>query len=62
MSYDIDAVDPAHAPATGTVVRGGLNYREVTGFRAFTVRGRHSIDEEGRARVSAKYVLELPSG
>lgn len=28
LSYDIDAVDPAHAPATGTVVRGGLNYRE----------------------------------
>ena len=28
LSYDIDAVDPAHAPATGTAVRGGLNYRE----------------------------------
>ena len=28
LSYDIDAVDPLHAPATGTVVRGGLNYRE----------------------------------
>ena len=28
LSYDIDAVDPIHAPATGTVVRGGLNYRE----------------------------------
>ena len=28
MSYDIDAVDPSHAPATGTVVRGGLTYRE----------------------------------
>jgi len=28
MSYDIDAVDPSVAPATGTVVRGGLTYRE----------------------------------
>mmetsp|Transcript_14633 Transcript_14633/g.30255 ORF Transcript_14633/g.30255 Transcript_14633/m.30255 type:complete len:371 (-) Transcript_14633:57-1169(-) len=28
LSYDIDAVDPAFAPATGTTVRGGLTYRE----------------------------------
>jgi len=28
MSYDIDAVDPGDAPATGTVVRGGLTFRE----------------------------------
>lgn len=28
LSYDIDAVDPAWAPATGTAVRGGLTYRE----------------------------------
>ncbi len=28
LSYDIDAVDPAFAPATGTKVRGGLTYRE----------------------------------
>lgn len=28
LSYDIDAVDPHFAPATGTKVRGGLNYRE----------------------------------
>lgn len=28
LSYDIDAVDPMLAPATGTTVRGGLNYRE----------------------------------
>jgi arginase len=28
VSYDIDAVDPIHAPATGTTVRGGLTYRE----------------------------------
>jgi len=28
LSYDIDAVDPAQAPATGTAVRGGLTYRE----------------------------------
>jgi len=27
-SLDIDSVDPAHAPSTGTVVRGGLSYRE----------------------------------
>ena len=28
LSYDIDAVDPDHAPSTGTVVRGGFNFRE----------------------------------
>jgi len=28
LSFDIDAVDPALAPATGTAVRGGLTYRE----------------------------------
>ena len=28
LSYDIDAVDPLHAPATGTAVRGGLTFRE----------------------------------
>jgi len=28
LSYDIDAVDPEYAPATGTVVRGGLTLRE----------------------------------
>ncbi|EKX54017.1 hypothetical protein GUITHDRAFT_84137, partial [Guillardia theta CCMP2712] len=27
-SYDIDAVDPLHAPSTGTAVRGGLTFRE----------------------------------
>lgn len=28
LSYDIDAIDPMLAPATGTKVRGGLTYRE----------------------------------
>ncbi|MCI5060977.1 MAG: arginase [Alphaproteobacteria bacterium] len=28
LSYDIDALDPAVAPATGTRVHGGLTYRE----------------------------------
>jgi arginase len=28
ISYDIDAVDPILAPATGTAVRGGLTFRE----------------------------------
>ena len=28
LSYDIDAVDPQHAPSTGTIVRGGLTFRE----------------------------------
>jgi arginase len=28
LSYDIDSVDPVLAPATGTTVRGGLNFRE----------------------------------
>jgi arginase len=28
LSYDIDALDPLVAPATGTLVRGGLTFRE----------------------------------
>ena len=28
LSFDIDAVDPVLAPATGTAVRGGLTFRE----------------------------------
>jgi arginase len=28
LSYDIDAIDPESAPATGTRVRGGLTFRE----------------------------------
>jgi arginase len=28
MSFDIDSVDPVEAPSTGTIVRGGLSYRE----------------------------------
>lgn len=28
LSYDIDALDPSVAPATGTPVIGGLTYRE----------------------------------
>lgn len=28
LSFDIDAIDPQYARATGTVVRGGLSYRE----------------------------------
>ncbi|CAG7604768.1 Arginase [Paenibacillus solanacearum] len=28
VSFDIDSVDPAEAPGTGTPVRGGLSYRE----------------------------------
>lgn len=28
LTYDIDAVDPTLAPATGTAVRGGLTFRE----------------------------------
>lgn len=28
VSFDVDALDPALAPGTGTIVRGGLTYRE----------------------------------
>jgi arginase len=28
VSFDMDAVDPAHAPGVGTPVRGGITYRE----------------------------------
>merc|ERR1712146_382163 len=28
LSFDIDSLDPLHAPSTGTRVRGGLTYRE----------------------------------
>ncbi len=28
ISFDVDCLDPIHAPGTGTAVRGGLTYRE----------------------------------
>ncbi|MEW9670552.1 arginase [Ammoniphilus sp. 3BR4] len=28
LSFDVDSLDPAEAPGTGTPVRGGVNYRE----------------------------------
>lgn len=28
LSFDVDALDPTVAPATGTAVRGGLTFRE----------------------------------
>lgn len=28
LSFDVDAIDPSLAPATGTPVIGGLTYRE----------------------------------
>lgn len=38
LSYDIDACDPAFAPATGTAVRGGLTYREAHFIAEATAR------------------------
>jgi len=28
ISFDVDGMDPVHVPATGTLVRGGITYRE----------------------------------
>jgi arginase len=28
VSFDIDSIDPSEAPGTGTLVKGGLTYRE----------------------------------
>jgi len=38
LSYDIDAVDPQHAPATGTAVRGGLTWREAHFVAEYVVK------------------------
>lgn len=38
VSYDIDAVDPLHAPATGTAVRGGLTWREAHFVAEYVVK------------------------
>ena len=40
LSFDIDALDPAHAPGTGTPVWGGLSSREV----ALILRGLAGIN------------------
>jgi arginase len=29
VSFDLDALDPSHAPGVSTPVRGGLTYREI---------------------------------
>jgi arginase family enzyme len=40
ISFDIDAVDPAFAPGTGTPVPGGLSAREALGL----MRGLAGLD------------------
>jgi arginase len=48
MSYDIDAVDPILAPATGTAVRGGLTFREA-----------HYVAEAAAPRLLSAEIVEL---
>jgi arginase len=48
MSYDIDAVDPMLAPATGTAVRGGLTFREA-----------HYVAEAAASRLNSAEIVEL---
>jgi agmatinase len=43
LTFDIDALDPAHAPGTGTPVPGGLTSREALAL----VRGLSGIDIKG---------------
>jgi agmatinase len=43
VTFDIDAVDPAYAPGTGTPVPGGLTSREALGL----VRGLAGLDVRG---------------
>jgi agmatinase len=43
VTFDIDAVDPAYAPGTGTPVPGGLTAREALGL----VRGLAGLDVRG---------------
>ncbi len=48
VSFDVDAVDPAHAPGTGTTVPGGLSSREaralLCGLRGLTVLGMDVVE------------------
>jgi len=46
LSYDIDAVDPILAPATGTAVRGGLTYREAHYVAEATARSGNLASAE----------------
>ena len=46
LSYDIDAVDPVLAPATGTAVRGGLTYREAHYVAEATARSGNLVSAE----------------
>jgi arginase len=48
MSYDIDAIDPILAPATGTTVRGGLTFREA-----------HYVAEAAAPRLRSAEIVEL---
>ncbi len=41
LTFDIDVLDPAYAPGTGTPVCGGLATWQVLGDSAWTVRSRH---------------------
>lgn len=46
ISYDIDAVDPMYAPATGTAVRGGLTWREAHFVAEHVVRSGNLASAE----------------
>ena len=46
LSYDIDAVDPLHAPATGTAVRGGLTWREAHLVAEYVVKSGNLASAE----------------
>src|SRR5262249_32522691 len=43
VTFDIDALDPAYAPGTGTPVCGGLSSREALSI----LRGRESLNLKG---------------
>jgi len=43
LSFDIDALDPMYAPATGTSVHGGLTYREASYVAEFLSKTRRLV-------------------
>jgi agmatinase len=72
VSFDVDGLDPALCPGTGTPVPGGLSFREATAVLAATVRAGRTIvgcdlnevaprdgDGEWNANVGARLLYKM---
>ncbi len=57
VSFDVDSLDPVLAPGTGTMVRGGLTYRE--GHYLAELLHRFVFDSEAKVKLAGLDIVEV---